>query len=228
MGLSIKQLRLGDVGCLVRLSRLADVDLNALSAWTPKQNEAGYFDLGAERIKFSAFTRTTMRMCPTCVAEDEVHQKGIWQLSQIRVCPDHGCLLQDVPRPALADDQLDVMTCVRGVEFGATAPVAPTSLDLQTYLIDRLHGRGTDGWLDKLPFHVAALSCEALGLLLTQGAMSVRANTTDLEWVYAGRAGFDVLRHGLQAFSDKLHAIEDANPTLSIAYRSRFWVFFEL
>ena len=80
MGLSIKQLRLGDVGCLV------------LSAWTPKQNEAGYFDLGAERIKFSAFTRTTMRMCPTCVAEDEVHQKGIWQLSQIRVCPDHGWL----------------------------------------------------------------------------------------------------------------------------------------
>ena len=164
MGLSIKQLRLGNVGCLVRLSRLADVDLNALSAWTPKQNEAGYFDLGAERIKFSAFTRTTMRMCPTCVAEDEVHQKGIWQLSQIRVCP----------------------------------------------------------------FHVAAMSCEALGLLLTQGAKSVRANTTDLEWVYAGRAGFDVLRHGLQAFSDKLHAIEDANPTLSIAYRSRFWVFFEL
>ena len=92
MGLSIKQLRLGDVGCLVRLSRLADVDLNALSAWTPKQNEAGYFDLGAERIKFSAFTRTTMRMCPTCVAEDEVHQKGIWQLSQIRICPDHGWL----------------------------------------------------------------------------------------------------------------------------------------
>ena len=86
----------------------------------------------------------------------------------------------------------------------------------------------TDGWLDKLPFHVAALSCEALSLLLTQGAKSVRANTTDLEWVYAGRAGFDVLRHGLQAFSDKLHAIEDANPTLSIAYRSRFWVFFEL
>ena len=227
MGLPIKQLRLGDAGCLLRLSQLADVELDALSAWTPKQNEAGYFDLGAERIKFSAFTRTSMRMCPTCVAEQGVHQKGIWQLSQIRVCPDHRCLLQDLPRPALADDQLDVMTCARGVECGATAPVDLKSLGLQTYLIDRLQGRGTGGWLDEFPFHVVALSCEAFGLLLTQGARAVRANTTDLEWVYAGQAGFDVMRRGPQAFTDKLQAIEDANPTLSIAYRSRFWVFFE-
>ena len=89
MGLPIKQLRLGDEGCLVRLSRLADVELGNLNVWTPQQHEPGYFDLGAERIKFSAFTRTSMRMCPTCVAEDGVHQKGIWQVSQIRVCPDH-------------------------------------------------------------------------------------------------------------------------------------------
>lgn len=102
MGLPIKQLRLGDAGCLVRLSQLADLDLERLGFWTPKQDKAGYFDLGTERIKFSAVTRTTIRMCPTCVAEHGLHQKGIWQLSQIRVCLDHGCLLQDLPRPALA------------------------------------------------------------------------------------------------------------------------------
>ena len=66
MSLPIKELRLGERGCLLRLSKLSGHDLGALTAGTPCQKEAGYFDLGTERIKFPAFLRTTMRVCPVC------------------------------------------------------------------------------------------------------------------------------------------------------------------
>ena len=113
MSLPIKELRLGERGCLLRVSKLSGHDLAALTAGTPCQKEAGYFDLGTERIKFPAFLRTTMRVCPFCVQECGFHQKGLWQLGQIRICPIHLCLLQSLPRLKLADDQLDVVTCAR-------------------------------------------------------------------------------------------------------------------
>jgi len=73
LSLPIKQLRLGEEGCLRALSKLAHLDLERLWAGTPCQSETGYFDLGRERIKFSAFLRATMRVCPLCVQESGMH-----------------------------------------------------------------------------------------------------------------------------------------------------------
>ena len=73
LSLPIKQLRLGEEGCLRALSKLAHLDLERLWVGTPCQSETGYFDLGRERIKFSAFLRATMRVCPLCVQESGMH-----------------------------------------------------------------------------------------------------------------------------------------------------------
>ena len=62
LSLPIKQLRLGEEGCLRALSKLAHLDLERLWAGTPCESETGYFDLGREQIKFSAFLRATMRV----------------------------------------------------------------------------------------------------------------------------------------------------------------------
>lgn len=142
LSLPIKQLRLGEEGCLRALSKLADLDLEQLWAGTPRQSETGYFDLGREWIKFSAFLRATMRVCPLCVQETGMHQKGIWQPSQIRVCPDHGCLLQSLPRPKLADDQLDVATCARQEPLGPCVAVSKDLLGPCQVVLAVFRGQG--------------------------------------------------------------------------------------
>ena len=56
-----------------RSVKTADLDLERGRAGTPCQRETGYFDLGREQIKFSAFLRATMRVCPLCVQESGMH-----------------------------------------------------------------------------------------------------------------------------------------------------------
>lgn len=227
MSLPIKELRLGERGCLLPLSKLSGRDLGALRKASPCQKEAGYFDLGAERIKFPAFLRTTMRVCPVCVQESGFHQKGLWQLEQIRVCPTHLCLLQSLPRPKLADDQLDVVTCARTATLGSVAFVKRDVLGLQNLLLDRLAGRKSGTWLDDMPFHVVALTSEAFGLMLSKGAKTARGHASDLDWVIAGDMGVTCLRDGPDAFCAALQKIENTRSYLNAAYRSRFEVFFE-
>lgn len=95
----------------------------------------------------------------------------------------------------------------------------------------RLRNRVEEGpgntWLDRLPFHVAAQTCEGFGLLLTRGAKERRETTTAAQWIAAGTAGFEVLRHGPDAFRQKLKDIQRAHPIDNTLYRTRYRVFFE-
>ncbi|WP_255522268.1 helix-turn-helix domain-containing protein [Paracoccus sp. NBH48] len=95
-------------------------------------------------------------------------------------------------------------TCVSGVQTGAG-----------------------EGWLGRLPFHVAAQTCEGFGILLTHGADAKRDLVAPAEWAAAGTAGFRVLREGPDAFRARLKNIQIAQPLDNTLYRTRFRVFFE-
>ncbi|WP_128254753.1 TniQ family protein [Falsirhodobacter deserti] len=214
-----------------RLAVLGGVDPVMLQAATPSLIEPGWFQLGKERIKFTGFVRTTLRICPLCLEEAPtktgvIHQ-GIWQLASIRSCMQHGCHLVAVPKPKNANDCFDHIPMVEHFRPDRITLVEPEQLSLERYLLDRIQNGPTDTWLDHSPFHVAAQACEMLGLLLTKGPKARRSGLTNAQWAAAGTAGLGVLRGGPNGLRRKLRAIRDAHPIEDKLHRWHYGVFFE-
>ncbi|CAM3202369.1 TniQ family protein [Paracoccus nototheniae] len=231
LGINYFALVNGDAIEVERLAALGGVDSALLQQGTPQLLEPGWFQLANERIKFTAFSRTTLRCCPACLSEaqnsGDVAQPGLWQLTSIRTCAIHGCLLAALPKPSTVNDTFDFAALIGG--YAATAPVevAAGVETLTQYLRDRvLRGRGSS-WVDQLPFHVASQTCEMFGLLLTVGPDAQRKGITTGEWAAAGAAGLTVLQGGPDAFSAKLKDVQSAQPMENGSYRARLRVFFE-
>ncbi|REF69752.1 MULTISPECIES: TniQ family protein [Paracoccus] len=221
----------GDPVEIQRLAVLGDIDPVPLQAATPSLIEPGWFRLGNERIKFTAFARTTLRICPMCAQNPDdrtgiVHH-GIWQLAAIRSCERHGCHLVAVPRPANANDCFDHIPMVDHFQPAGIVMVKPNHLELENYLINRIQNGPGGTWLDQSPLHVAAQACEMLGLLLTIGPKAKRSETRDPQWAVAGSAGLQVLQEGPNSLRKKLRAIRDAHPIEEKLHRYHYGVFFE-
>ncbi|MDF2143280.1 TniQ family protein [Paenirhodobacter sp. CAU 1674] len=216
---------------IARLAGLGATSADDLQCATPQLVEPGYFRLGQVRIKFTAFTRTAPRGCPHClqVARNplDVAQLGIWQLASIRTCDRHGCYLVPLPKPASNKDTFDIPHLLDSYAAVEPVPADPKDLVFEHDLRRRIdQGAGTS-WLDRLPFHVAAQTCENFGVLLTRGPEANRDDLSPAQWAKAGSAGYAVLRQGPEAFRQKLKDIQDAHPIDNTLYRTRYRVFFE-
>lgn len=231
IGIDYFRLVNGDPMEIERLAALGGVDAAALQEATPTLLESGWFRLGKERIKFTGFIRTTIRICPKCVAEapDDmaVMHHGLWQLSSIRTCAKHSCCLVSLPKPSSSNDSFDHIGLLRNNRPGESQIVDQHDLELERYLMDRVQYGPGKSWLDRLPFHVAAQTCEMLGVLLTSGPKAKRVEVMDKEWCAAGTAGIGVLREGPRALRRKLKSIQDSHPVGEKLYRSHYRVFFD-
>lgn len=231
VGIDYFALANGDPQEVARLAALGGVDPAALQTGTPQLVEPGWFRLGQERIKFTAFSRTSLRSCPACLAEgqplDHSAHRGLWQLTSIRTCPVHACYLVPLPPRQNGNDTFDVMRLLeRYIPVPASA-AAIDDLEFERYLCQRVLAGPRHGWLDQLPFHVASQTCEGFGLLLRCGAEARRDLAGPADWAAAGSAGFQILRHGLDSFRVALKQIQLSHPIDSTLYRTRFRVFFE-
>jgi len=230
VGINYFALANGDAVEVKRLADLGGVDLEALAQWTPCLLDAGWFRLNRERIKFTAFSRTSMRLCPLCISDQPSEnggQLGPWQLTSIRVCERHACLLVPVPKHGNGNDTFDVMAFRSTLRKVDHEPANPAHMGLQRYLLRRLETDAQETWLDRLPFHVASQTCEGLGLLITKGPKANREKTIAAEWLEAGAAGFEILSGGPSALRAALQQVQNAQPIDSTLYRTRFRVFFE-
>ncbi|WP_084693804.1 TniQ family protein [Paracoccus sp. 228] len=231
VGIDYFALANGDPHEVARLAALAGVNPGCLQKGTPQLIEPGWFRLGKERIKFTAFSRTSLRSCPACLkAGLHVYHSGhhgLWQLTSVRTCPVHGCYLVPLPPRQNGNDTFDIMRMLEEYVPVAPAPARADDLELERYLRQRVQTGAGEGWLGRLPFHVAAQTCEGFGLLLTHGADAKRDLVAPAEWAAAGTAGFRVLREGPDAFRARLKNIQIAQPLDNTLYRTRFRVFFE-
>ncbi|MGZ3215102.1 TniQ family protein [Paracoccus sp. T5] len=231
VGIDYFALANGDPQEVGRLAALGGVDNACLQMNTPQLNEPGWFRLGEERIKFTAFSRTSLRSCPACLAAgrhvDHAAHHGLWQLTSVRICAVHGCYLVPLPPRQNGNDTFDIMRMLEEYVPVEPAPARTDDLELERYLRQRVQTGAGDGWLGSLPFHVAAQTCEGFGLLLTHGADAKRDLVAPAEWAAAGTAGLRVLREGPDAFRAKLKVIQMAQPIDATLYRTRFRVFFE-
>ena len=221
----------GDPIEITRLAVLGGIDPVPLQAATPSLIEPGWFRLGKERIKFTAFSRTTVRICPKCVmgasGDMAVIHRGLWQLSSHRICAEHGTFLVTLPNSKKVHDSFDHIALLREYRPTEANSVNKADLALEHYLIDRVENGPGAAWLDQLPFHVASQLSEGFGALLAYGPAANRKLLTEENWAAAGAAGCTALRKGRSAFIKSLDEINFSTPIGGMLYRTRMKVFFE-
>lgn len=126
IGVDYFQLVNGEPDEIKRLAALGDTDPVALIEATPELLEPGWFQLGRERIKFTAFSRTAPRVCPQCLNETphvtSAAHHGLWQLASIHTCAKHGCYLVALPKPSQSNDRFDVVSMNRTYLHGRVSP----------------------------------------------------------------------------------------------------------
>jgi len=152
---------------------------------------------------------------------------GVWQLASIRTCTQHGCHLVSVPKPKNGNDFFDHVPMLEGFRSDEFVLPDPAHLKLEQYVADRISGASARTWLDSLPLHVAAQTCEMLGALLNLGPKMKRAALSDPQWAAAGTAGFKVLKGGPENLCAKLKEIQNNHVVGEKLYRSHYGIFFD-
>ncbi|WP_322894356.1 MULTISPECIES: TniQ family protein [unclassified Yoonia] len=215
------------------IAALAGHDADTLVFWTPQHFETRWFRLGRKRLKFTAFSRTQLRACPMCASEGlttdirvDVGHLGLWQLSSIRSCAKHRCLLVSLPVTSSDKNVFDFARLVENHRF--QAPVLdPLDSALEAYLAQRILNGPASSWLDTLPVHVAAQTCDNLGVLLTLGPDAKRSEISDKEWRAAGDAGYHVLKDGPDGLNAALRDRKVGHINETGRYRTRYRFFFD-
>lgn len=234
LGLDHKALANGNDNEINRLSSVAGCDPKAVSFWTPKFGDDGYFQLGEEKLKFTSFDRTRARACPHCISKSrERHGEtgpfhlGIWQLYSVRTCHRHQCMLVDLPEPKNRSDNFDYSQILEQRISETTASVRRDDQSLERWLLARLENGPANSWLDSLPLHVATQLCENFGFLVAFGPEIPRSKITVEQWLKAGCKGFDILQHGPKTLTDTLKMIQLQSPVDVKQYRERYGIFFK-
>ena len=228
LGIDHRGLTNGAEAEIHRVAELAAQDPAPLLFWTPRLVEPGWFQLGQERIKFTALSRTRTWACPLCLAEcpadTPLHtgHPGAWQLESIRSCARHGCAQVPMPTAPSNKDVFDFARIVERYAPAASAHVAEPHMALEHYLIARIASENPgSGWLDGLPLHVAAQTSENLGILMTLGPDARRSEITDLQWIEAGAVGYRILAEGPDALHQLLADMKRGYINDAGRYRTR-------
>ena len=178
MGLSWRRILQLDPDTVWDLSELTGIAVPDLVAHSFAPVGDGFFRFRDHELPLSSLDRSALRYCPVCLADDsDRHGRGygraLWQIDPLRVCPDHGTLLDVLPAPTYPRCPHDFAG--RLGALGAPGPVnqpeefGHDATDFIRYIRARLcqdTNRTGLTLLDRLPVDVAARLCENLGLSL--------------------------------------------------------------
>ncbi|MDX3808172.1 TniQ family protein [Bosea thiooxidans] len=156
--------------------------------------------------------------CPACLRDDArtgrpAHGRGRWSITHTRTCTEHGLALVEMGRSACGRYGIDLTPVVAPALPAIEAMIAeaderPAS-GLEHY-VEKRFCNGTTGasWIDTMPLHAAAKSCELLGAVAVFGPAQNLNLLTEDEWFRAGAVGFEIARGGpatIKAFLRELH-----------------------
>jgi hypothetical protein len=166
------------------------------------------FMLHGQEMQKATLRRARVMVCPLCITEDLADDASPWMasgrvdwlLDPIRTCRHHGVALTEVARvdtPTLLHDFARCLapSLVEIPRLAAEAQKVQTSA-LERYLIERLDGRQDQAWLDALPWHAAAKTCEMIGAVELFGRKAPIKTLADDEWREAGAAGYEIASGG--------------------------------
>lgn len=223
LGISFTGLVEGDAVSVERICDLTGtpVDQFLREARIPKVRKSLY-QLRGQSVVVSSFVSSGVRVCPACVAEDISSAQGgipkqvatygrtAWTVAHIRTCPVHDLIMIDLPGVPLTSKQ-DYASVVgpwvtRGGASTANARSRQAS-GFEAYLLDRLEGRPTSNWLDRLPFYAAARTCEMLGSVFAFGRARKAKLLGSDDWACAGAKGFEIFVGGPTTIADALRTL---------------------
>ncbi len=179
------------------------------------------FALRSEEIAKDSIRRVRVLICPACIAHDiasptvapgpVAYGRFAWTLSSIRTCAQHSIALVEVARDLKPGVRHDFVRNVSGA-----IPRIPTILDrathrppsgLERYLLDRVDGRASSPWLDKMPFFAVAKTAETIGAVAEYGRSVNLKKLSENQRYAAGDAGFDILKNGEAGFTEFLSGL---------------------
>ncbi|WP_136653285.1 TniQ family protein [Paracoccus aeridis] len=231
MGLSWRRILQLDPDTVWDLSELTGIAVPDLVAHSFAPVGDGFFRFRDHELPLSSLDRSALRYCPVCLADDsDRHGRGygraLWQIDPLRVCPDHGTLLDVLPAPTYPRCPHDFAG--RLGALGAPGPVnqpeefGHDATDFIRYIRARLcqdTNRTGLTLLDRLPVDVAARLCENLGILVTSGPDPRPQALSGRERATAGGCGFAICAQG----SDALSAAYDTVRRRSTSDRGGFY-----
>lgn len=201
------------------VAQLTGADPERLLFDTPSLTGPGWFVLGRERIKFSAFQRMGGQICPVCLREDRVidgdaglFQRGIWQVSSIRSCHRHGVTLERNRLGCTTREAHDIIRHLRAWRPSLPIPIPENAQMLETHLLHRIAKGRREDWVDRFEFHVVALFCEALGTLVRFGSHSRTHDLSAQNLIEAGAVGFSIFREGYAEITSCLKNFQQTAP----------------
>ncbi|MCA0851042.1 TniQ family protein [Salipiger thiooxidans] len=207
----------GEGIAIEQLAQLAGCDAAALEWVSVRHLGKGHFRLRDEFASLQSFQRLRVRVCPECVRAESpsaaeswrVPRRLQWKFSSIRSCPEHGCMLVNLPPEKFSKDARDFSAQLRK-HYGwiLDQRMIPAELSpFEQYLSDRiLKGRG-DRWIDRLELNVVSRACEVLGLRIAKGPDASLAGHIEADWMSFAAMGYDVLKDGPVALSECLAAM---------------------
>ncbi|NVK21481.1 MAG: TniQ family protein [Kangiellaceae bacterium] len=199
---------------VAHIADLTGIEFDTLRFNTPRVDQQGWFRLGAERIKATAFTCSGGQVCPACVLEGRTDdarngafQRGVWQVSSLHCCLKNKVALVPLEVSGNSKSVHDFAQHIKSWVPGEITEVTDEDLGLEVYLADRIRlGRG-QAWLDGFEFHFVSSFCEALGTLLKFGSKARPHLLSAPELIKAGAAGCAVAKHGANVIRNALNTI---------------------
>ncbi len=220
MDIPFSDIRDGTDFAVTSISALTDVATEQLAHSALRRTGGRNFTLAGQELAAPTLRRHSAVVCPCCLVQDvetgrfgselDMYQRSAWDVVHIRTCSLHAVPLLDLRVPANNRYSFDFLSQLAGrfdqIETEAKRAAHRKASDYEAYLNRRIAGERImkDGWLDTLPFWLAAKLCEIIGALILFGRTPNLLSLTEHDWARAGSAGFDLVKHGVDALTDFL------------------------
>jgi hypothetical protein len=223
MGTPFQSVVDGDPDTLARIADLVGTPVGKI-ADAAIVRSGGAFSLRSHELAKPVLRRARTYICPRCMTEDlqdsaepwMASGRVQWLLDPIRTCRLHKVALVEVASadgPSLFGDFARLVApTIDRIRSMAEDAVETLPSALEDYLHERLDGGAGPAWLDALPWHAAARTCEVIGAVATFGRKAPVQTMTDDQWREAGKAGFEIAAKGYGGIRTFLEELRSTYP----------------
>ena len=214
VGIDLGGVSCGETAAIRYLCHLARLPINTFDNTTIIKTTTMRYQIGSEAMDTLTVNRGEVRVCPKCILEQQesstqpwsiIHNLH-WQVALIKGCVHHNERLITLGDKNNGPARLDSAAIIRAHREeinGARNPEQADEFDI--YLTDRIYGKKSGKWCDRLVIPALWRCSEALGILLDYGKSQRRSvELTDVQLRQSTLRGFDLLKRGKRATTNAL------------------------
>lgn len=219
--LSFRDVCVGEDRAVAKIAQLSGIDEASLSKAVFKRQADRSYRLLGQHFGVPLLLPNTCQYCPACILEDMEldlsrpalgpYGRRVWRMRPYRTCHHHGIELQRIEcgrgygSHSLREIVAPLLSSMATIGQAALRrPATP----LEVYIAQRLAGEAGPAWLDELGFTVAVRLVELVGTVELFGPAARHWEHTEEQFRQAGKVGFEIVRHGPDAFRSFLSKLQ--------------------